>query len=402
MKAILTAIGTSGDVFPFIGLGIRLKARGHDVTLITHGPFAAQVLRAGLGFASVGTEQEYLECLAANPRIWDPRVGYPEVVQCATSLVPEMYQTIQENIEPGRTVVVAHYLDFASRIVQDKQDVPVVTAVVPPMGFRFADRYLAGTVLAPPLDALRASVGKGWNFSPLLTIGLFPAWFAPPEPDWPAQVQLTGFPLFDVAEPVPADVEAFLGDGSPPIVFIPGARIEMALDADPRAFLNAALEACALLGRRGLLLAAFRQAPHDLPPGIHYARFAPLTQILPRCAALVHHGGVGTIAAGMACGMPQIAMPMHHDQPDNAARMKQLGIGDWLPPDQAHGSALAATLRALLASSEVARQCKDLAERCHRMDAIGATCDLIESVAPQPPGQAITGMAALAGVAGSG
>src|SRR5689334_11310702 len=147
MKAILTAIGTPGDVLPFIGLGAGLKARGYDVTLLTHPRFSASVLRAGLGFAPVGTDQEYHQCLAANPRIWDPRVGYPEVVGCAISLVPDIYRTVQENLEPGQALVVAHYLDFASRLVQGGQGVPVVTAVVPPMGFRFAAKYLAGPVL---------------------------------------------------------------------------------------------------------------------------------------------------------------------------------------------------------------------------------------------------------------
>lgn len=382
MKIILTAIGTSGDVFPFIALGVALKARGHDVMLVTHGHFAVLVLHAGLGFAPIGSEQEYLRCVVAKPRIWDPVDGIAEVVQCATGLAPEMYETIQENLQPGRTLVVAHYLDFASRIIQERDDVPVVTAVTSPMGFRFADGFVADQIPFPHFHALRNSLGPGWNLSPLLTVGLFPAWFAPPERDWPPQVQLTGFLFFDGVEPVPADVQAFLDNGSPPIVFRPGPPAETAV-ADSKAFLKIAVEVCALLGRRGLVLAAFQQPLQDLPSRIHYARFAPLTQILPRCAALVHHGGVGTIAAGMVCGVPQVATPMCLDQPDNATRMMQLGVGDWLPPDQVSGSSLAAKLRPLLASSVVAQRCKDVAERCRRMDALGATCELIESVAPR-------------------
>ncbi len=384
MRVILTAIGTSGDVFPFIGLGMELKKRAHDVIVISHGHFGPEVERARLDFVSVGTAEEYHNCLTSNPRIWDPLGGYPEVVQCANSLAPQMYDAVQDNMEPDRTVVVAHYLDFASRLIQERYDVPVVTAVVPPMGFRFAHRYLDDAPLLPPLEALRSSAGKGWNFSTLLSIGLFPQWFASPESDWPAEVPLTGFPLFVGTEPTPPDVDAFLAEGTAPIVFMAGPRVELAMNADRRAFFKAAVEACALLGRRGLVLGAFSETPGDVSPSMHYARFAPLTRILPRCAAIVHHGGIGTIAAAMASGVPQIATPVCHDQPDNGARMKQLGVGDCLPFESADGESVASTLRDILVSPDVAARCQVVAERCSRMDGIAATCDLIESVAPRP------------------
>jgi rhamnosyltransferase subunit B len=394
MKAILTAIGTPGDVYPLIGLGLELNARGHDVTLITHGHYSAQVLRAGLKLEEIGTEAEYLECLIRNPRIWHPEHGYPEVVRCATSLVPSMYAAISAHIEPGRTFIVAHYLDFASRLIQEAQGIPVVTVVVPPMGFQFAYEYLSEPVLVPPLDILLGSAGRGWNFSPLMTIGLFPPWFASIEPEWPAQTRLTNFPLFDGASPVPEDVEAFLDNGSPPIVFMAGPREEMAISADPRAFLNSAVDACSRLGRRGLILASFGEELEDLPSGLHHAPFAPLTQILPRCIAIVHHGGVGTISCAMTCGVPQIAVPVAHDQPDNAARMKQLGVGECLSRSEVNGAKLAAVLDSICTSREVAQRCKRVADLCHRGDGIGETCDLIESVAPLPFQQQVAAAAA--------
>jgi rhamnosyltransferase subunit B len=90
-------------------------------------------------------------------------------------------------------------------------------------------------VIAPPLNAFRA--GKGlppvtrvvhdWWHSPDLVIGLFPEWFAAPQPDWPRQMKLTGFPLFDERgfEPLGAELEAFLAAGAAPIAFTPGSAM---------------------------------------------------------------------------------------------------------------------------------------------------------------------------------
>jgi len=401
MKVILTAIGTPGDVFPLLGLGIELKARQHDVVLITHGHFESHALRAGLKFVAVGTEEEYLGCLAGNTRIWDPRDGYSEVVKCATALIPAMYEAIQSNIDPGRTVIAAHYLDFASRLAQETEGVPVATIVVPPLGFGFAEKYLSESALAPPLDFLLGALGPGWNFSPVLTIGLFPAWFARPEPNWPANVRLTGFPLFDFAEAVPPDVDEFLDGGPPPVVFTAGPRVELSSNGQSETFLKMVVEACHRIGRRGLVLAGFREGRPELPANIHIAKFAPLTRILPRCGAIVHHAGIGTTAAAMLCGIPQFATPLCHDQVDNAQRMKQLGVGDWLSPNQIDGPVLATKLSYLFSSLQIARRCKEMSGRCIRENGIAAACDLIEAVRQSPTGKGVAaaGAMAIAGMA---
>ena len=381
MKVILTAIGTSGDVFPLIALGIMLKSRGHEVVLITHGHFGVVAIRAGLGFSPIGSEQEYKRCVVVEPQIWDSAAGVTNVLQCAVGLAPEVYETILDNIQPGRTIIVAHYLDFASRLIQQTDDVPVVTAVTSPMGLRFADPGIADQVLPPQFRSLQASLGPGWNLSPLLTIGLFPAWLTRPQRDWPSQLRLTGFLFFDGAGPIPTETKAFLDSGSSPIVFRPGPPAETAV-SDAKTYMTAAADACRLLRRRGLVLGAFQNPIQELPSSMHHAAFAPLTKILPHCAALVHHGGIGTIAAGMKCGLPQLAVPMCLDQPDNAACMRQLGVGDLIAPREVSGPSLAARLNQLLNSATVKQRCADVAHKCRQLDSAKATCELIEAVAP--------------------
>jgi UDP:flavonoid glycosyltransferase YjiC (YdhE family) len=381
MRVVLTAVGTSGDVFPFLGLGAGLAARGHDVLVVSHSHFAVPALHVGVGFAPVGTEVEYLGAVAGNPKIWDPDDGFAEVVRCATALVPELYEVVRDNVAIPDTIVVAHYLDFGSRLVQSAFGAPVLTALTAPMGFAFAERYLAEAALPEPLCALRDELGPGWNFSPLMTIGLFPDWFMAAEPVWPGPLKFTGFPLFDAVEPVPAEIDEMFDEGEPPIVFILGPRIELAAGVSPQPFVDAVAEACELLGRRGLILGAPKDKQLDIPSGLAQAAFAPLTRVLPRAAAIVHHGGIGTIAAAMASGIPQLAMPVCHDQPDNAMRMAQLGVGDWLPLGSLDGSVLAEKLAELLESSEVQQQCADLRERCRQADPIASACAVIEFMA---------------------
>jgi UDP:flavonoid glycosyltransferase YjiC (YdhE family) len=115
---------------------------------------------------------------------------------------------------------------------------------------------------------------------------------------------------------------------------------------------------------------------------VRHVPFAPFTQLLPRCAALIHHGGIGTTSAAFAAGIPQVIMPLSHDQPDNAARVRALGVGDRLLPKHFTGRRLADVLRPLLASVQVKDRAADLARRCAAQDAIAETADLIERALP--------------------
>jgi rhamnosyltransferase subunit B len=408
-KVILTAIGTAGDVFPSIGVGVALKERGHDVWVVVNPHFRKSIEDAGLGFLPFGTEQDYLR-VTEDPDIWHPERGFGAIMRWLVPHVGQLYETVVREAESGRTIIVAHALDFGTRMAQEKHGLPVVSMVLSPSLFRsvhqmpvlqgtrdwsswprwskalmwwIADRRVIDPAMLAPLNDIRQSLNlppirrplNGWIFSPLLTIGMFPAWFAPPQPDWPAQLRLTGFPLFDAAEPVPAEVEGFLASGPPPIVFTPGTGVK-----DPRAFFDAAIEACQRLSQRGLLLTRLGGPLPDLPPEFCHAPFAPLSRVLTRSSALVHHGGIGSTSAALAAGVPQVIRPMSHDQPDNAARVVRLGVGERLLPDEFGAASLAAKLGGLLDKPGVAHRCAALAGRIRASDPIGATCDLIEAV----------------------
>jgi UDP:flavonoid glycosyltransferase YjiC (YdhE family) len=106
--------------------------------------------------------------------------------------------------------------------------------------------------------------------------------------------------------------------------------------------------------------------------------YAPFSELLPRCAALVHHGGIGTTAQALAAGCPQVVMPWSHDQPDNGARVERLGVGRVITPKRYEARGVARVLEELVGSGEVARKCAEVAGRFVGVDAIGRVCEEVE------------------------
>ncbi|HEV3121030.1 MAG TPA: glycosyltransferase [Isosphaeraceae bacterium] len=414
MNVLLIPIGSAGDVHPFVGLGLALQARGHAVTLATNAHFQPLVERAGLAFEPLGTLEEFRDVLE-NPDLWHPMKGFKLVMQGVMRMTRPLFELVAEHAADGETVVVGASLAFGARVAQEALGFPLVTVhlqpgvfrsvyegpvlgpfrfdrpgprVVKRIGYRLID-YLIDGALAGDLNAFRAELGlppvrrmmQDWWNSPDLVLGLFPEWFAPAQPDWPSQTRLTQFPLYDErgATALPEGMAEFLDRGTPPIVFTPGSAMWHGED-----FFRAAVEACARLGRRGLLLTRHpQQIPAVLPDSVRHFDYAPFSELLPRSAALVHHGGIGTSAQGLAAGIPQLVMPMAHDQHDNAARLARHGIARSLAPKRFKGPRVAQALGELLDSPEVAHRCREIAARFTGIDPSEETCRLIEALAPR-------------------
>ncbi|HEX5272995.1 MAG TPA: nucleotide disphospho-sugar-binding domain-containing protein [Gemmataceae bacterium] len=412
MKCLLVPIGSAGDVHPFVGLGLALRRRGHDVTVVTSGYFETLIRRVGLDFHSVSPADEFRVALD-NPDVWHPRRSLKVMIEWMATLVPRVYEAVVGLYEPGRTVVAAGPIALGARVAQEKVGLPMATlhlapamfrsTIRPPilpglfmpawlprwvkaMMFRLGDRLVIDRHLGGPLNGFRAGLGlppvRGffdrWWHSPLRILGLFPEWFGPPQPDWPPQTRLTGFPLYDErgAAELPEELTRFLDGGEPPVVFTPGSAMTQGRD-----FFAAAVEACRVLGRRGLLLTRFpEQVPAPLPEGVRHFAYAPFSEVLPRAAALVHHGGIGTSAQALAAGAPQLVMPMAHDQPDNAARLRRLGVAVSLPRARFRGPTVAQALDELLGSKGVAENCRAVAARLKDSRAVEQTCDEIEAL----------------------
>jgi UDP:flavonoid glycosyltransferase YjiC (YdhE family) len=216
-----------------------------------------------------------------------------------------------------------------------------------------------------------------WIHSPDRVIGLFPPWFAPPPDDWPAQTVLTGFPLYDEADVTPLDPELqdFLKAGEPPLAFTPGSAMRHGDE-----FFAVAVDVCRKLGRRGLLLSRHdRHMPADLPAGVRHVAYVPFSRLLPHCAALIHHGGIGTSAQALAAGIPQLVVPMSHDQPDNAMKLHELGVAEIVPAGRFSTARATVAISRLMDSNHRAA-CLEIKKRFVGADPISETATLIEGV----------------------
>jgi UDP:flavonoid glycosyltransferase YjiC (YdhE family) len=140
-----------------------------------------------------------------------------------------------------------------------------------------------------------------------------------------------------------------------------------------------------------LLLSRFdHHIPKDLPAGVRHFDYVPFTRLLPRAAAIVHHGGIGTCAQGLHAGIPQLVMPMSVDQPDNALRLLRLGVADRIHAQRFRGPEVARRLERLLSSPQVAHSCATAAARFAGIDPFAEACRVLEDYAARrglPAGQ---------------
>jgi sterol 3beta-glucosyltransferase len=147
-----------------------------------------------------------------------------------------------------------------------------------------------------------------------------------PEPaDWPGHQRVTGYWFWD--EPrwqPPAALEAFLAAGPPPVSIGFGSMD----DQDPARLTRVAVQALNLAGQRGILIGGSGGlGGGDLPDNVYRVEAVPHSWLFPRVAAVVHHGGAGTTAAGLRAGVPAVITPVAGDQPFWAARLAQMGVG---------------------------------------------------------------------------
>jgi rhamnosyltransferase subunit B len=414
MRFLIAASGSYGDILPFVALGRELKRRGHDVLLFASSYFVPLISASGLDAVGIGAMEVY-EDVIRHPDAFHPRRGIRLIAATNLEHLPEAYRRMKEQVVPGATVLVGSTLAFAPRLVGESLRVPTAIVHLAPSIFRSARKpprfeekelpawlppglnrllfWAIDTLVVDPmfadLNRFRGEVLLGpvkrifgpWIHEGDLVVGLFPRWFAEPEVDWPDHVKLTGFPLYDgsaelAGAPAPElepELERFLEAGAPPVLFTAGTAA-----ASERRFYEESAEACRRGGFRGLLVTRYEeQLPVSLPEGVRHFDYVPFARVLPRLAAIVHHGGIGTASQALAAGIPQLVRPLAYDQFDNSLRLSRIGVSRELPQRTYRAQAAAEALSELTRSSDVSDACARAKERLTDQDAVSETCDVL-------------------------
>ncbi|WP_078289973.1 glycosyltransferase [Mycobacterium sp. D16R24] len=351
-RIVIAAIGSHGDVAPLTGIGTRLRQAGHHVTLAAYERFNSLISNAGLDFrgipepatpsenADVNVTKELAEFLA-------PR-GMRSLGIALLSAIHDV---------PADLLLLSPYSELAGHPLAEAKGIPSMgirlqpwsaTAEFPPAalgawsagsaanrlashaGAWLVDRLYGGVVsgFRRDLGLPKASAGqlrRSRSGSEWTVLHGFSPHIVPRPSDWRPGLEVTGYwwPQPDPRwQPSPTLVD-FLAAGDPPVFIGFGSTMTSAAQAVRVSEL--VRETLRLVGMRGIVQTGWA--------GINAADDSVLTVgelphswLFPRMAAVVHHCGAGTVAAGLRAGVPTVAVPGLGDQPFWARRLRDLGL----------------------------------------------------------------------------
>lgn len=419
-RIVLATSGSFGDLHPYLAIGLGLKNRGYDVTIASAGTYHAKVTGEGLRFHAIRPD--------IAPSLYDRDVfrhandlrnGAQYLIkELVLPHIAEMYDDLLDVCD-GADLLLIHPILFAAPVAAEKLKLKWMSValapstfvsvydppVLPPFPWLHHLRHfgpwptrlvfeLFRKITRPwmrPVDDLRRRVGvppaerhplQDGMMSPFGTLACFSSIFGKPQPDWPVNTQITGFPFYDRRAPhehMEPDLREFLERGEPPVVFTLGSSAVI----DPGSFYRDSFEAIAQLGRRAVFLTGGDPANRplgQLHPAVFFSEYAPYSELFPKCAAVVHQGGVGTIAQGLRAGVPMLVVPFMHDQPDNAFRVQRLGVARVLARHSYNSEGAAAELNTLLNDRRYASNAQAAAAQILAEDGVAQACQAIESV----------------------
>ena len=420
MRIVLSNIGTLGDINPLIAIALELKRRGHVPVMAVPAVFESRIVPLGLEFHAVRPDIDPANSILVE-MVYDVKKGTEHGLR--DFLFPVLRQTYDDLLDaatrPERAdLLLLGELNYAGPLVAEVTGIKWASYVLAPLSFfsafdppvlppyprlARADKAVPGfgrvvkrlarfvsRKWPQPIYALREELGlpKGKNplfdakHSPYLVLALFSRVLGTAQKDWPENTLITGFCYYDADAgnaALPAELEEFLSAGPAPVVFTLGSAAVLAAGD----FYENSAKAAKKLGVRAVLLIGTdpRNRPQTaLPESICVAEYAPYSALFPRAALVVHQGGVGTTAQCLRAGRPMLIMPYSHDQPDNARRMKRMGVARVIQRSSYKPWRVARRVRAMLAEPEFEERARVAAEEVAREDGVKTACDALEAL----------------------
>ena len=427
MRIVLSNIGTFGDINPLVAIALELKRRGHVPVMAVPNVYRAKIEPLGLEFHAIRPDIDPTNTLLAE-MVYDVKKGTERGLR--EFLYPVLRETYDDLLDaatrPARAdLLLLGELNYAGPIVAEVTGIPWASYVLAPFSFfsafdppvlppyprlARADK-LAGMGRAmrrlarfvsrkwpEPVYELRSELGlpRGANpifdakHSPNLVLALFSRTLGVEQKDWPAHTLIAGFCFYDSDAgnaALPLQLETFLQAGEVPVVFTLGSAAVLAAGD----FYEQSARAAIRLGVRAVLLIGSDQRNRpalEVPDSICVAEYAPYSALFSRAAMVVHQGGVGTTAQCLRAGRPMLIVPYSHDQPDNARRMRRLGVARVIQRSEYKAWRVARRLRSMLADAGLAEQAKIAAGQVAQEDGVKTACDALEELGVRDQGSA--------------
>jgi sterol 3beta-glucosyltransferase len=402
MQILILTLGSRGDVQPYVALGLGLQAAGHTVTLATLAAFAPMVQARGLTFYPI--RGEFLELLqSAEGKAILAGKGNP--IALLRQVQPMLRQILDDGMAAAMTtqpdVIIAHPKAMAGYSMAEKLAIPLIVAFPLPLYSTtgaFPSPILPVANLGPTLNRLshrvmiamtsmsvRGLINR-WRKTqlqlpairnelhlhgqPVLRLYGYSPHVVPTPNDWDQYSVATGYWFLDRPRDwqPPAALQAFLEAGPAPVYV--GFGSMPAQNADQTtATVVAALEQA---GQRGVLASGWGGLRATrLPPTVYLLDEAPHDWLFPQMAAVVHHGGAGTTAAGLRAGVPTVICPFFGDQPFWGQRVAALGAGPApIPQRKLSVAALSAAIRTAATDSTMQQRAATLGTAIRAEDGI--------------------------------
>jgi UDP:flavonoid glycosyltransferase YjiC (YdhE family) len=404
LRILLATVGSRGDVQPMLGLAQTLAARGHVPIVAAPANFESWVRSQGFEFAPLGTDVQAFLSAHTGVLTGSAFKGMGVIKRYFADEVP---QWARQAVQAGRGAdavlwsglaaimpsVAEHLRLPALGIVYSSCVIPSSLHPPPTVARRSLprwanwllwklDRVFAQWLLGGPVNDARAAMGLPpvtlyehiWNgqFALALDRLLFPA-----DPAWdPERFRYANYIFFDDPQPLDAQLQAWLDDGEPPVFVGFGSMSGQAIDRAGKII----VDAISATGRRCIVGAGWGAlGDRALPPDWRVVRDAPHALLFPRMAAVVHHGGSGTMAQALRAGAPQVILPLFLDQYHHAHTLHRANlIPKPVPIERITAQGLTRAINAAIALPAHPREA--VVQRLRASDGRGAVADRVEAM----------------------
>ncbi len=414
MKVTFLATGSRGDVQPYVALGKGLKEAGYIVGVFASQNFQNLITAHGLEFFDMGGNMETVA------QSMEGLLEQGNFIKILSSMGPAAQRLVGQAAVSGLVACQGSDLIiggigglFIGLALSEKLGIPFVPAYLYPftptrefpsvlsplpqmrlpswansLSHRLAQQMMWQTFRAADNKArsqvLKIAPASFWGpFASLqqqkntILCGYSPQVIPFPK-DWGDFIHVTGYWFLDPSagwEP-PIDLVNFLKSGPPPVYIGFGSMV----NRKPEETADLALQALVRTGQRGVLSSGWGGLKtEDLPETVFIIGSLPHSWLFPQMAAVVHHGGVGTTAAGLRAGIPAIVTPYFGDQPFWGQRVYELGVGPKpIPRQRLTVDRLAESIRRAVSDTAMRKRAACLGECIRAENGIAQAVAVIE------------------------